>query len=86
MNDLTALRPYFERACAQAAKACLPWIGEVQVADNPGRCEPGSGEINYPAVARALHGMGYHGPVGLEGFASGSEEAALEAFRAAFTL
>ena len=27
MNDLTALRPYFERACAQAAKACLPWIG-----------------------------------------------------------
>ena len=27
MNDLTALRTYFERACAQAAKACLPWIG-----------------------------------------------------------
>ncbi|MGO4428148.1 TIM barrel protein, partial [Streptomyces sp. MCAF7] len=26
-------------------------IGEIQVADVPGRCEPGTGEINYPAVA-----------------------------------
>lgn len=67
-------------------QACLPWIGEVQVADNPGRCEPGTGEVNWPAVARALHAMGYNGPVGLEAFASGEPEAALQAFRAAFTL
>lgn len=67
-------------------EACLPWIGEVQVADNPGRCEPGSGEINYAAVAQALDKMGYRGPVGMEAFASGYPEAALEAFRAAFTL
>jgi hydroxypyruvate isomerase len=26
-------------------------IGEIQVADVPGRCEPGTGEINYPAIA-----------------------------------
>jgi hydroxypyruvate isomerase len=65
---------------------CLPWIGEVQVADNPGRCEPGSGEINYAAVARALNDMGYSGPVGLEAFAAGSPEEALEAFRTAFTV
>lgn len=65
---------------------CLNWIGEVQVADNPGRCEPGTGEIGYAAVARALHGMGYRGPVGMEAFARGAPEAALEAFRAAFTL
>ena len=65
---------------------CLPWIGEVQVADNPGRCEPGTGEIAYAGVARALWDMGYRGPVGLEAFAKGEEEAALEAFRAAFTL
>ena len=65
---------------------CLPWIGEVQVADNPGRCEPGSGEINYPVVARALDAMGYRGPVGLEAFASGDPETALETFRAAFTI
>lgn len=67
-------------------EACLPWIGEVQVADNPGRCEPGTGEINYAGVARALNDMGYRGPVGMEAFAKGDEEAALEAFRAAFTI
>lgn len=63
---------------------CLPWIGEVQVADNPGRCEPGTGEVNYPAVARALNAIGYRGPVGMEAFAANDSEAALEAFRAAF--
>ena len=65
---------------------CLPWIGEVQVADNPGRCEPGTGEINYRAVALALKAMGYSGPVGLEAFAQGDEDAALTAFRTAFTV
>ena len=67
-------------------RACLPWIGEVQVADNPGRCEPGTGEINYAGVARALNDMGYRGPVGMEAFAASDPEAALEAFRAAFTI
>lgn len=67
-------------------EACLPWIGEVQVADNPGRCEPGTGEINYAGVARALQAMGYNGPVGMEAFAKGDEEAALDAFRSAFTV
>ena len=67
-------------------EACLPWIGEVQVADNPGRCEPGTGEISYRGVALALKGMGYAGPVAMEAFAKGEEEAALEAFRTAFTV
>ncbi|MDD7973657.1 TIM barrel protein [Roseinatronobacter alkalisoli] len=67
-------------------EACLPWVGEIQVADNPGRCEPGTGEINYSGVAKALAAMGYHGPIGMEAFARGDEDAALEAFRAAFTL
>lgn len=65
---------------------CLPWIGEVQVADNPGRCEPGTGEVNYPAVARALHKMGYRGPVGLEAFAAEDAEDAIQSFRDAFTI
>ena len=56
------------------------------MADNPSRCEPGTGEINYPAVAKALAGMGYDGPVGLEAFAQGTEEDALAAFRTAFTV
>ena len=65
---------------------CMPWIGEVQVADNPGRCEPGTGEINYAGIARALDKMGYRGPVGLEAYAAGDVESALDAFRTAFTV
>lgn len=61
-------------------------IGEIQVADVPGRKEPGTGEIHYPAIARALHAMGYRGVVGLEGWASGDSTLALERFRQAFTL
>ncbi|WP_299690428.1 TIM barrel protein [uncultured Tateyamaria sp.] len=67
-------------------QACLPWIGEIQVADNPGRLEPGTGEINYPAVARALYDMGYAGPIALEAYASDHAEDALHAFRSAFTV
>jgi hydroxypyruvate isomerase len=64
---------------------CLPWIGEVQVADNPGRCEPGTGEINYAGVAKALRHMGYTGPVAMEANAAGDADVALEAFRSAFS-
>jgi hydroxypyruvate isomerase len=64
----------------------LPLVGEIQVADVPGRCEPGSGEIHYPAVAAALDRLGYCGVVALEGWASGDAEQALERFRAAFTV
>ncbi|MBM6406016.1 TIM barrel protein [Phycicoccus sp. CSK15P-2] len=70
----------------ELCRRALPYIGEIQVADVPGRCEPGSGEIAYPAVARALADMGYRGPVGMEAFASGDSTAAVEAFRAAFTV
>lgn len=68
----------------ELCQACLPWIGEIQVADVPGRCEPGTGEINYAGVAKALRSMGFEGPIGMEAFASGSPEDALSAFRAAF--
>jgi hydroxypyruvate isomerase len=68
--------------CRRAGAA----VGEIQVADVPGRCEPGTGEISYPAVARALAETGYDGVVGLEAFASGDSELALARFREAFTL
>ena len=69
----------------ELVRRAAPWIGEIQVADVPGRCEPGTGEINYPAVARALVAIGYQGTIGLEAFASGDDELALRRFRAAFT-
>jgi len=63
----------------------LPHIGEIQVADVPGRTAMDGGEIHYPAVARALDDLGYTGPVGLEAWAQSAPEAALERFRATFT-
>ena len=66
-------------------RRALPWVGEIQVADVPGRCEPGTGEISYPAIARTLATLGYQGTVGMEAFASGDSDVALEAFRRAFS-
>lgn len=70
----------------ELCRRCLPWIGEIQVADVPGRMEPGTGEVNWRGVAKALHAMGYLGPVAMEAFASGDSDLALNAFRDAFTL
>ncbi|KQO27455.1 hydroxypyruvate isomerase [Acidovorax sp. Leaf78] len=44
----------------------LPRIGHVQVADNPGRHEPGTGEINYRYLFAHLDRLGYDGWVGCE--------------------
>jgi hydroxypyruvate isomerase len=41
-------------------------IGYVQLADHPGRNEPGTGEIHYPRVLKELSALGYRGYVGLE--------------------
>ncbi|MDT8902453.1 hydroxypyruvate isomerase [Anaeroselena agilis] len=41
-------------------------IGHIQLADNPGRHQPGTGEINYPFILAALDALGYQGHVGLE--------------------
>jgi hydroxypyruvate isomerase len=67
-------------------RRCAGMIGEVQVADVPGRCEPGTGEINFPAIAEALREVGYTGTVGLEAWASSDSNLALTRFRDAFTL
>jgi hydroxypyruvate isomerase len=44
----------------------LPSIRHVQVADTPGRHEPGTGEINYPFIFQHLDSIGYDGWVGCE--------------------
>jgi hydroxypyruvate isomerase len=70
----------------ELCRSALPWVGEIQVADVPGRCEPGTGEIAYPAIARALRDMGFNGTIGLEAFASSDDDLALDRFRQAFTV
>ncbi|MGA7204091.1 MAG: TIM barrel protein [Specibacter sp.] len=69
----------------ELVRSSLPHLGEIQVADVPGRCEPGTGEINYAAVHRALLAAGYEGTVGMEAWAQGDSDAALAAFRTAFS-
>ena len=56
----------------------LARIGHVQLADNPGRHEPGSGEINYPFLFRHLDRIGYAGWVGCEYKPATTTEAGLD--------
>ncbi len=51
---------------APTIEARLPRIGHVQIADTPGRHEPGTGEINYRFLLRHLDRIGYRGLVGCE--------------------
>jgi hydroxypyruvate isomerase len=51
---------------ARTLEAHLPRIAHVQIADNPGRHEPGTGEINYGFLLRHLDALGYTGHVGCE--------------------
>jgi hydroxypyruvate isomerase len=44
----------------------LPKIAHMQIADNPGRHEPGSGEINYAWLFRYIDQLGYEGWIGCE--------------------
>lgn len=44
----------------------LPYAAHVQIADNPGRHEPGTGEINFAAVFRVLQEANYGGYIGCE--------------------
>lgn len=41
-------------------------IGHIQIADNPGRHQPGTGEINYPYIFSVIEKLGYQGYIGLE--------------------
>ena len=58
-------------------------IGYYQVADHPGRYEPGTGEVNYAHVFRTIHDVGYRGAIGLEMRPKGDAMAALKAVREA---
>ena len=55
----------------------LPLIGHVQVADMPGRHEPGSGRVDFAAVFAAIRASGYGGWVGAEYRPEGKTSAGL---------
>jgi hydroxypyruvate isomerase len=46
--------------------ACWDEIGYIQFGDNPGRNEPGTGEINYATIVRSLRDKRYAGVIGME--------------------
>jgi len=62
-------------------------IAYLQVGDNPGRNEPGTGEINYRNVFHHAHGKGFAGVVGMEHGNSqpgkAGEQTVIDAYRAA---
>jgi hydroxypyruvate isomerase len=61
------------------------FVGYVHVADVPGRHEPGTGEINYPHVARTLRDIVYDGVVGMEAYPQSDPARAMSRFREIFT-
>ncbi len=58
-------------------------VGYLQLADNPGRREPGTGEINYARVFKEAWDLGYRDYIGLECSPSGNEQRATERVKAA---
>ena len=62
---------------ALTVKENLPAIKHIQIADNPGRHEPGTGEINYNFLLPYLDEIGYDGWVGCEYGPSGNTDQTL---------
>ena len=61
----------------QTFLAHLADIGHVQIADVPGRHQPGTGEINYPFVLKTIEESAYHGFLGIEFSPLGSTDESL---------
>jgi hydroxypyruvate isomerase len=51
---------------ARSIERLLPSIGHIQLADNPGRNEPGTGEIHYEWLLKRIDALGYSGWIGCE--------------------
>ena len=68
----------FEGELAATMAKHIARIAHIQVADNPGRNEPGTGEINYPFLFDHLDRIGYQGSVGCEYKPAGTTESGLQ--------
>jgi hydroxypyruvate isomerase len=62
---------------ARTIEANVTRIGHLQLADNPGRHEPGTGEINYEYLFRRIDDLGYRGWIGCEYKPAGTTQAGL---------
>ncbi|SMG33563.1 TIM barrel protein [Paenibacillus aquistagni] len=69
-NVIRNLRSYIDR------------IHHFHIADNPGRTEPGTGELNYVNILKAIKDTGYDGYIGLECGYTIDTDAAIERFKA----
>src|SRR5699024_622791 len=69
----------------ETCRSAMPWIGQNQVADVPGRTAPGTGAISYRPAAAALAEMGYSGIVAMEAWASQASDVAIEQFLQTFS-
>lgn len=72
-NVIQTIRDYYD------------FIGNIHVADVPGRHEPGTGEINYREIARILRELNYEGVIGLEAFPQNDDAQAMARFRDTFS-
>ena len=66
-----------EGELAKTIEKNLAKIAHLQLADNPGRNEPGTGEINYPFLFAFLDKIGYQGWIGCEYKPAATTEAGL---------
>ncbi|WP_273802760.1 TIM barrel protein, partial [Proteus vulgaris] len=66
-----------EGELTETMKRLLKHICHIQLADNPGRHEPGTGEINYTYLFKQLEQMGFTGWIGCEYKPAATTEAGL---------
>ena len=66
-----------EGELADTLRSCMPLIRHIQIADHPGRHEPGTGEIDYAYLLRLIDQLGYKGWIGCEYHPAGDTLAGL---------
>lgn len=62
---------------ATTLRRLLPRIGHIQLADVPGRHEPGTGEVNFPWLLEQIDRLGYLGAIGCEYLPSAATDVTL---------
>jgi hydroxypyruvate isomerase len=70
-----------EGELAATLRANIGRIGHIQIADNPGRHQPGTGEINFPFLFGEIDRLGYRGHIGLEYIPAPDTRSSLEWLR-----